>query len=67
MKIIGECEYRCRIRIDLNLNLNPSMARQRKTNKNQQDDEADYSVKNSLHDGIAFNRGAGLFHSTMPG
>jgi hypothetical protein len=43
------------------------VARQRKANKNQQDDEADYSVKNFLHDGIAINRGARLFHSTMPG
>jgi len=67
MKIVGEREYRCRIRIDLNLYLNPGVARQRKANKNQQDDEADYSVINFLHDGIAINRGAGLFHSTMPG
>ncbi len=67
MKIIGKCEYRCRIRIDLDLYLNPGVAWQRKANENQQDDEADYSVENSLHDGIAINRGAGLFHSTMPG
>jgi len=67
MKIVGEREYRCWIRVDLDLHLNPGMPRQRKANENQQDDEADYSVKYFLHDGIAINRGAGLFHSTMSG
>lgn len=67
MKIVDEGKYRRWICIDLNVHLNPRMARQRKADKNQQDDKTDYSVNNSLHDGTASDRGAGLFHSTMPG
>ena len=67
MKIVCEREYRCRVCINPDVHLYPGVARQRQADKNQQDDEADYSVENSLHDRIAINRGAGLFHSTMPG
>ena len=67
MKVVGEGKYRCRICIDLNVHLDPRMAWQRKADNNQQNDKTDYSVKNSLHDGTAIDRGAGLFHSTMLG
>ena len=67
MKIVGEREYRCRVCINPDVHLNPGMTRQRQADKNQHDNETDYSVENSLHDRIAINRGAGLFHSTMLG
>lgn len=67
MKIVDQRENRRRICVDPGLDLDPGMAWQQQTDKDQQDDEAHYAEKNSLHDVITVNRGTGLFHSTMPG
>jgi len=67
MKIIGESKNGRRVSIDMRLHLNPGVARQGQADKDQQDNETGYSVEDSLHVRFAFDRGAGLFHSTMPG
>ena len=67
MKIIGEGEYGRRVCIDLGLHLNPRMAWQCQADNQQQDNETGYCVNKFLHVRTAINRGAGLFHSTMPG
>jgi ABC-type sulfate transport system substrate-binding protein len=43
------------------------VAGQDQPDKDQQDNKTGSSVKKFLHDVFVFDRGARLFHSTMPG
>ena len=66
-EIIDQGKDRCRVCIDVCFDLHTRVAGQDQPDKDQQDNKTGSSVKKFLHDVFVFDRGARLFHSTMPG